>query len=171
MPWRPIPEPTKADLGDLHRSMKKARFLVDENLGEGVADIVRGKGFNVQFVADAGLRRHDDSDVFAYAWRTDRLLLTHDDGFLNDRKYPPHRNRGIVVLPGGSGETEPLYRALWWALSIVGTYSDNCVFTKIRISPEGEWTVGAWDKAVGRHRVTRYRIPKNGRVLEWIDAD
>src|SRR5438132_438714 len=106
MPWRAIPDPSKQELRELNRMRKKARFLVDENLGEEVAQVLRAEGFNSQFVSEAGLRRHDDTDVFAYALRTDRVLLTHDPDFLDDRKYPQNRNPGLVVLPGGSGATE-----------------------------------------------------------------
>jgi|HubBroStandDraft_6_1064221.scaffolds.fasta_scaffold108875_1 hypothetical protein len=45
-------------------------------------------------------------------------LLTHNVDFLDDRKFPPDRNRnpGAIVLPGASGGDSILIRAIGQAL-------------------------------------------------------
>ena len=70
MGWRPLPEPkeTRADFA------RKARILVDESLGDAVADYLRERGYRAAFVKDVGLSGRSDEEVFAYAWREKRML-------------------------------------------------------------------------------------------------
>jgi Domain of unknown function (DUF5615) len=172
MSWQRLTEMTKEELSNFMKIMKKkAQFLVDESLGIGVAEVLRRHGWNVRFVDEVGLQGHDDSDVFAFASRESRVLLTHDKDFLDDKKFPPHRNPGIVVRPGGSGEERELVNALGAMLSIVGRFRDAWFSSKIQISPSGEWTVKNWASATGAHLTTRYRFPKHGMPLIWQDTE
>jgi predicted nuclease of predicted toxin-antitoxin system len=117
--WKRVELPPDKEMAAFVRDQKaKARFLVDESLGPAVAEVLRGAGWNVKFVADVNLAGHSDEDVLAFAHRDDRILLTHDADFLDDRRFPPHRNPGVVVLPGGSGNERVLIRALGQAVSI-----------------------------------------------------
>ena len=101
MAWRRMDNPDSSEIGPEFK--KKSRFLIDESLGIDVAKYLRGKGYNAEFVGDVGLAGHSDEDVFAFAWRERRMLWTHDRDFLDDAKFPEHRNPGVVVLPGGDG--------------------------------------------------------------------
>lgn len=85
----------------------KARFLVDESVGIGVAEFLRENGFNTKYVGDIGLLGRSDEDVFAAAWRDDRVVVTHDLDFLDDRRFPPHRNPGLILVrPGADGRDD-----------------------------------------------------------------
>src|SRR5215469_3132633 len=108
MAWKELAPVTDKQTRDFSRFKKKARFLVDESLGEGVARVLREDGWNAIFVSDVGLVSHSDEDVFAHAWKEDRIVLTHDHDFLDDRCFPPHRNAGVIVLPGASGPARDL---------------------------------------------------------------
>jgi len=54
------------------------------------------------YVGEVGVEGKSDEDVFAFGWRDDRINLTHDQDFLNDWRFPFHRNPGVIVLPGGN---------------------------------------------------------------------
>src|SRR3990172_6362415 len=99
MPWQRPPKLTKAEIAAPRRDTKKARFVVDESMDVEVASWLRRQRFDAVHVSDVGLAGHTDEDVCAYAWREDRVLLTHDADFLTDRRFPPQRNPGVVVLP------------------------------------------------------------------------
>ena len=43
--------------------------------------------------------------VLAFAWKEQRILLTHDFDFLDDSRFPFQRNPGLVGLLGGMGST------------------------------------------------------------------
>ena len=82
---------------------KQTKFFVDESLGPEVTAFLREKKLNVKDVFEEGLVGRPDEDVMAFAWRTQRILLTHDRDFLDDHRFPEHRNPGVIVLPGGDG--------------------------------------------------------------------
>jgi hypothetical protein len=61
MPWILLEEISKAENGAFGRSFaEKARFVVDESLGIGVAKLLRDLKWNVTFVGEVGLSGHSD---------------------------------------------------------------------------------------------------------------
>ena len=166
MPWKPIPDPPKGWRSENREP--RAKFLVDESLGVEVANVLRGAGWNAIFASDLGLLGHSDEDVFAAALREDRILLTHDRDFLNDRVFRPDRNPGLVVLPGAEGEERILIRALGGAVSVIGRFRETWRGTKVVVHTDETWTVShrTPDGHIGR---TKYRFPRNRQVEEWVD--
>ncbi len=167
MGWKPLPPVTDKQSRDFGRFKKKARFLVDESLGEAVARVLRENKWNAEFAPDVGLGGHSDEDVFAYAWREDRVLLTHDRDFLDDRRFPPHRNPGIVVLPGASGTGEGLGAALRSIVSIIGPNRKAFRRFKIEITQEGMWNIKHMTRASDEVRNWRLRFGRDGEIYEW----
>jgi predicted nuclease of predicted toxin-antitoxin system len=51
------------------------------------------------FAKPVGLGGRSDEEIFAYAWREKRIIWTHDRDFLDDKRFPVHRNPGVLVLP------------------------------------------------------------------------
>jgi len=64
-----------------------ARFLVDENLGRDAVRVLKENGWNAKFVGEVNLAGKDDQAVFACAWKSKRVILTHDRDFLDNRKF------------------------------------------------------------------------------------
>src|ERR1700749_3560923 len=81
----------------------KARFLVDESLGRATAELIRDRGWNVRYVDDVGLLGRSAQEMLRFAWREQRILLTHNFEFLDDSRFPFRRNPGLVVLPASTG--------------------------------------------------------------------
>lgn len=73
--------------------MRKPRFYLDESVGRWVGDVL-AYSYNVETAEQARLLGHEDSDHFAYCWRHQRLLITHDLDFLDDQNLPDTRNPG-----------------------------------------------------------------------------
>lgn len=168
MPWKILDLPSDDEIAQFSkRFRKKAQFLVDESLGQEVALFLRAQGWNVKWVGEVGLIGHDDGDVLAYAQRTDRILLTHDADFLNDRLFPPHRNPGVVVLPGGSGEQEPLLRALGIMLTVVAPLREIYRASKVAISADGTIAITNRSHDTGAVETTRYRSIGKGPLEIW----
>jgi predicted nuclease of predicted toxin-antitoxin system len=165
--WKSIPDaPTGWEVGN----KKRSRFLIDESLGVEVANVLRRAGWNAVFAADLGLLGHEDEDVFAAARREDRILLTHDKDFLNDRLFRPDLNPGLVVLrPGAEGHQDRLLlRALFDAVSVVGQFREIYRGTKLTVHEDGTWTM-SHKTPEGRVERTKYRFPRNRQVEEWVD--
>jgi predicted nuclease of predicted toxin-antitoxin system len=160
--WRPCPEISAAEFRSFKRRFRKqARFLVDESLGVEAARVVRAHGYNCVFVGEVGLAGHDDSAVYGFAWQDDRILLTHDRDFLDRRRFPDHRNPGVIILPGGSGSTPGLELALARVLVILAPYREAHRFQRIHVSDGGEWSI---HEPSGKRRV---RFGANGAAEEW----
>jgi len=141
MPWRHVPEAPQEEVEAFAKQFrKKARFLVDESLGATVAESLRGQGLNAKYVAELGLEGHSDEDVFARAWADDRIILTHDTDFLDDRRFPPHRNPGVIMLPGAQGDDASLLTALAGLVSFVAPFREGYRRKKVVVSADAEWT-------------------------------
>ncbi len=158
MRWKLLPTP-----GDLPAEWKhKTRFLVDETLGQDAADYLNEKGYNAIFVAEVGLAGHSDEDVFAYAWRERRVLLTQDHDYLDDSEFPEHRNPGVIVLPSGSAGDDAFGFAIGTAIAVFGTGPTIWEKTKITVSGDGYMTIRNRNFDTGRIITTRYRRGARG---------
>jgi len=93
VPWQTLPDAGAADVA-LFRRAKRSRFLVDESLGPGAKESFERHRLSAVDVWQIGLNGHDDCAVFAYSWRHRRILLTHDEDFWDDRRFPEHRKSG-----------------------------------------------------------------------------
>src|SRR3989442_5815740 len=172
MPWETVPPSTKKEQSAfLRENKKKARFLLDQNVDPAVADMLRKSGWSAQHVGEVGLLGQPDENILARAQRDDRILLTHDPDFLDDRAFPPHRNPGVIVLPGAQGNQRAILAALRDILPVVGAFREIWRATKIVVAQDGTWTVTTFDNDVGRFTKTRYRFPKNRRPEYWVDED
>jgi predicted nuclease of predicted toxin-antitoxin system len=170
--WKPFREITDEEIKDFTRHYsKKARFLIDESLGVEAARILSNYGWNAVFVADVGLTGHSDEDIYAFAWRDNRIILTHDRDFLDDGRFPPNRNPGLIVLPGGSGSTPGLERELARVMLIVAPYRESSRYMKVEVSEESQWSIRAWDREGGRHLSRRLKFGPHGEIWEWSDDD
>ena len=159
----PSPEKRRAILKEI---TERARFLVDESLGEAVNRVLKDRGWNTVFGPDVGLQGRGDEEVFAFAWREKRVILTHDRDFLDNRRFPFHRNPGVIVLPGGDGKGSGLVRALLKVTSLVGHYRRLFENAKIEVSEDGQWSVYEFIRESGRHFHRRFRFSKH-EVWEW----
>lgn len=74
------------------------RFITDEDVPRSTARVLHDAGFDAVDVRDVGLRGKSDSDVFDYAQKENRLLITCDMGFANILNFPPSENHGILVV-------------------------------------------------------------------------
>jgi predicted nuclease of predicted toxin-antitoxin system len=152
------------------RLAQRSRFLVDECLGVDVTGVLKNWGCNVQDSSEAGLRGKDDTTVFQYAWKSGRILLTHDRDYLDDQEFPEHRNPGVVILPGAEGDNAVLIRALRLCVDVMGKMPDIWRGAKVVIVASGEITVRQREHDSGRVTSTKYRM-EAGVPQEWIDEN
>ncbi len=166
MAWKELDEPTDTDKRELDLQYRgKARFLVDESAGIEVAKILQREGYNAKFASEFGLLGRSDEDIFAEAWRERRIVITHDTDFLNDRRFPPHRNPGIVLVrPGSDGhDEEGLVASLEKAVLIAGKNATWFRGKKLDFSSGEELTV------TSQHGRNRYLWRKHGMPMIWED--
>ncbi len=151
------------------RFKKKARFLTDEDLHAETVPYLRDKGWNLKTAKETKLVGHSDEDYVALAQKEDRLLLTHDRGYLSDRKFPPGQQGGVLVLPGGSGDTRALVQALLDMLSVIAPYWNAYRGSKIEFQTGRTITMRSRDGQSGSMTSTRYRLRPNAVPEIWSD--
>ena len=97
------------------------RFLTDEDVPCSTARVLRNAGFDAVDVRDVGLRGKKDHEVFDYAQREGRLLITCDMGFSNVLNFPASENHGILVVRISDNESiETFNREILRAVEEVG---------------------------------------------------
>jgi predicted nuclease of predicted toxin-antitoxin system len=137
----------------------KARFLVDQSLGIEAVGLIRNRDWNVRYVDDVGLLGRSKEEVLAFAWREQRILLTHDFDFLDDSRFPFQRNPGLVVLPRTTGSAFGLANAINAVLALIGPYFKAYCGYKIRITEDGVWTIRSCN-AEGIYEEIRVKFSK-----------
>ena len=168
MPWQNIPI-DQAELKSFDRYFyKEAKFYSDEDVEPVIIEILRDLGFKVQTAREVGLVVRDDTDHIAYAFRHDRILLTKDKDYLDDRKHPNHRNPGVVVLDIEPLSREGLTNVLFLLKMAVRPYREIWRESKILISRDSYVTV--WQKAheTGKRQKIRYRLGPHREAQEWV---
>ena len=144
---------------------KKPRFYADEDLPKQAVEILREVGFNVLTAEEAGKRGHPDENQLAEAKRQGRILLSCDQDFLNERRFPLIECSTLVVFDFGTKTEDEILQALQ-CLAVIETYPDffeKCAKIDAKTS---EWTE--------THRFVegtfRYRNRwHQGQLQEWVD--
>jgi hypothetical protein len=149
MPREKIPYPSKDAWKEYQEQFRKrhrfnfnrkARYLVDESLGIHTTALIRHWGYTVTDVFEAGIAGQPDENVFHYARHHRRIILTHDDDFLDNALFPLKGSHGIAVLPFASGGNSGLEKALGHFLA--ATSDAGLMFqTKIKVGEQFHWTV------------------------------
>ena len=148
---------------------KKARFLVDENLEGTTTELLRALGWNAKGVSELNMLGHEDDDVFAAAWKEDRMIITNDRDFLDDRRFPDQSNPGIIVLPDANVESDIFLRAIRVMLDIFGPLREAYRKTKIIVSNSSIITIFRRNRDTGKIEKQRFRLGKHGDTYEWVD--
>jgi hypothetical protein len=80
---------------------KKWRLYADNNIEQEIVQYLKSEaGFNVLSVAeDSDLRHREDEFHYDKARQLGRYLLTHDDDFWDDRRFPLHASPGVIIIP------------------------------------------------------------------------
>ncbi|MEN3336254.1 MAG: hypothetical protein V7641_5619 [Blastocatellia bacterium] len=62
---------------------ERIRFHLDEHIASAIAIALRQRGIDVTTAAEASLLAATDEDHLEYAHKSRRVMVTHDDDFLN----------------------------------------------------------------------------------------
>jgi predicted nuclease of predicted toxin-antitoxin system len=148
------------------RFQEQARFLVDESLGVEASRVISDSGWDAIYVGDVGLTGRSDEDVMNYAKQEGRIILTHDQDFLDDRRFPMDQNPGVVVLPGAMGATPALEMELARVVVTIGQHGKAYVGYKIRIREDGTWAIRDRDCLGGMKEARLVKFGSDGEIWE-----
>jgi predicted nuclease of predicted toxin-antitoxin system len=87
------------------------KFLVDEDLSEEIARILRAKGVDAAHVRELGLTGAEDQEVLDEAARQERCVITRNrNDFLMLTEFYFHEDRphhGVLIIPRSYTGNEP----------------------------------------------------------------
>ncbi len=83
---------------------RKLRLYGDADIDTDLEKYLRQhKRINYTGARDIRLSARPDTDHYRHAFKDNRVLVTHDDGYLNNHEYPIIQTHGVLVLKRGSG--------------------------------------------------------------------
>jgi len=74
------------------------QVLVDEDLPRSTAALLQSLSIDARDVRDVGLKGASEEQIFEYAQKEGRIIITRDIEFGNILKYPPSSHYGVIVV-------------------------------------------------------------------------
>jgi hypothetical protein len=152
----------------------EVRFILDNNVDEQrLGNLMRGYGISVTSLPTT-LRHHPahraDPNISRHAKRADRLLITHDEGFLDFEEHPPETNSGVVIIPGGSGDVEDYLDIIGTLFYFISLYPDEFLSSYTHLKQGGTFDVHYEDETTGEIVYERFRV-NDGDIERWEDDE
>ena len=118
---------------------KKLKLCADASVPREFIDEVRQADIPVETAFEAGLATHDDSDILVWAKRSNRVLITLDRDFWNDRKFPVQNVLGVIFVDVSPDKVNDALRAFGL---VYGTFAasyplDWWIGIKVRATTKG----------------------------------
>lgn len=76
----------------------KIRFLIDEDCPLSLSNLLNSKGYDAIHVKTSGLSGTKDPELFRFAQREQRIIISRDLGWANIKNYPPNTHCGLIIL-------------------------------------------------------------------------
>lgn len=161
--------PKKEELRNLDG---KAKFYADHNVDYSIVLALRMKKYDVEAAKDIGAENQSDEYHFKRAFRTRRVLLTLDRGFLDNDRYPLSQTRGLIVLSVDTSSIPQLARAVEILYVILGGLAGLMKEKKFIVNKDRTLTMIEREFEDGDEVEIRrrFRFDDNGRdIWEWKD--
>jgi len=149
----------------------KLRLLADAHFPREVVDEVRAAGLDIKSAQEMGVAKLADPELFRFARKIERVLLTLDGKFWRERDYSVHLGGGVIWLDTGPQEVDRTLHALGRAYSYVGKSMGNLIArgVRVRATPTTlmirlrtyDGRIGGYEFRVGGQRLF-------ARELEWV---
>lgn len=74
------------------------KFLIDANLPYSAKETFENNKLDAVHVRDVGLFDASDEDIFRYAQKNDKIIVTRDLDFADAIRFVPGKHHGIIVI-------------------------------------------------------------------------
>jgi len=172
MPWRKIAF-TRRQWERIHSDRSgaegKARFLIDEDMPWEVTSVLRKRHYGTMTVEDYGFTGRGDQAIFTLARSEDRILVTEDQGFFDDARFPVAGSPGVAILPSHADSEEGFINAFGVLLKIHGDCHALWRETKAWIAGDGTVAIRCRNPVGGGWTTMKYLFPDDGSPMVWED--
>jgi len=76
----------------------KPRFLIDEDCPLSLEPLLNNKSYDTVHVKTSGLSGTKDPELFIFAQKEQRIIISRDLGWANIKIYPPSTHCGLIIL-------------------------------------------------------------------------
>jgi hypothetical protein len=179
MKWEKLSMPSTEDLKESHKEFKKLagfkytrkpRYLVDESLGQGTTQLLKELKLNVNDVWQLGINGQPDENVWRAAQKDQRIILSHDDDFLDNRLFPLRKSYGVAIFPHKDGGEKPLIKKLVHFTNLMAGGMGFIYERKIIISADDQWKIIRLDET-GKIDESLYDLADRNHVFELVEED
>lgn len=165
--WKEI-EVTREDLSWLKDQFRRAaKWLADENIHPSIVEWMRSEGMNVRTAEELGLKGKDDNAVFALARKHDRMILTSDEDFWDDLKFPIDMCPGIVIISQDVSDRE-IATEMLNLREVIFPFREISERSKIKLEGSGRVWVKSRSHDTGKITTTVYWVTRH-KVYEWVE--
>lgn len=141
---------------------RKLKICADANVPKRLVDEIRRAGVPVQTALESQVSTKSDTSILAWTRSEERVLLTLDRDFWDDRKFPLHKSPGVLLIDVSPARVEDALEAFWLIFETFARYIGNWNEMKIRASQNGYYLKGiAWDGGIMHYEIKII----NGRVM------
>ncbi len=149
---------------DPHEIRPKLRLLDDRNISSAVVSALRSAKIDITAANDLNVGHLPDEDLLNFAAPKGLVILTTENDFWSDRRFPIGRKGGVIVLEAGPGDVRKCLRAFGLAYGAFLKSLGGHAARGLRIKAGVELFVVKSKSAFGGRAVYEMRLEK-GRLL------
>ena len=125
---------------------RKFKICADANVPKRMVDEIRQSGIPVKTTFEDQVSTKADTSVLAWVKQSDRVLLTLDRDFWDDRKFPLQKSPGVLFIDIPPDRVDEALEAFWLVFKTFACFLGNWEEMKIRASRNGYILKGiSWD--------------------------
>jgi predicted nuclease of predicted toxin-antitoxin system len=133
---------------------KKLKLYADANVPKQLTDEIRKAGIPIQTAYEDRVNTKADQGILAWVRKSDRVLLTLDKDFWNDRKFPLQKLPGIIFIDFPPDRVDDAIAAFWVVYETLASLLGNWEQMKIKAAKNGYFMKGvSWEGKVIRYEV------------------
>jgi predicted nuclease of predicted toxin-antitoxin system len=91
---------------------KKIKLIADQNVPQELIDDLKEHGIAIISIREVGFTGHPDEHIREIAKKKNRVLLTTDKDFWDEKKHPIHKCFGMIISEAGPQEYDKLIYSL-----------------------------------------------------------
>lgn len=121
---------------DTREILPRAKLLADAHFPAWLVRQVRREGIDTKKAQELNLDTLGDDDLLPRAARLGRLLITMDEDFWSERKFPLHRSKGLIVVEP-SGRKFEGSDGFYVLIAFLKSFGGRWVAVKVKATCEG----------------------------------
>lgn len=133
---------------------KKLRLYADVNVPKQMIEDIREESIPIITAVEDGFSSHSDNTIVSRARKLERVLLTFDNDFWNDNKFPLQKIPGIILIDIPSSRISDALKSFWLVYETFARFQGNWYQMKIRALDNRYFMKGvSWDGDLIRYEV------------------